>query len=117
MSEQDLAEIHDQMLAELTASGAPVEAIFYCPHDEGECSCRKPNIGLFLKAERELPHLNLARSVVIGDSVVDVQAAARLGVPSILISPNGSAGPTVPLAYRATSLLDAVTWLTACARG
>jgi histidinol-phosphate phosphatase family protein len=38
MKEEDLADIHARMVA---AIGRDVP-ICHCPHDEGECDCRKP---------------------------------------------------------------------------
>ncbi len=58
-------------------SDATIAAFYYCPHLAG-CSCRKPLPGLFLQAAREL-HLDLPKSVALGDSERDVQAAYAAG--------------------------------------
>jgi len=108
MTASDLAEIHRWMLSKLSAAGAHVEAIYHCPHDHGQCSCRKPQLGMFLDAERQLPGLELSRSVVVGDSETDMQAGERLGVPRVLIG----AGPVTPeVSYCAPSLLEAARWI------
>jgi D-glycero-D-manno-heptose 1,7-bisphosphate phosphatase len=112
MTEDDLARIHFRMLRELEAGGGRVEAIYHCPHDRGDCSCRKPKVGMFLQARREHPEIALAESVVIGDSEVDMEAAARLGMRSVLVVGEDSSEPSVPATYRAASLLDAATWVT-----
>jgi D-glycero-D-manno-heptose 1,7-bisphosphate phosphatase len=67
-------------------AGGSVEAFYYCLHDHGDqCSCRKPEPGLLLDAAQELD-LNLAASVMVGDSESDVVAGARAGVHTVLIT-------------------------------
>src|ERR1700744_6334022 len=61
--------IHDKMRAGLERQGARVDGIYYCPHDRGQCHCRKPDIGLFEQALRQFPQANADNSVVIGDSL------------------------------------------------
>jgi D-glycero-D-manno-heptose 1,7-bisphosphate phosphatase len=79
MSERDLADIHARMLEEAGAAGARVDAVYHCPHHEGECDCRKPATGMFERARRELPGLDFSRSVTIGDSDRDMGAGRAIG--------------------------------------
>jgi D-glycero-D-manno-heptose 1,7-bisphosphate phosphatase len=109
MTERDLDEIHSVMLAELRSAGARVDAIYHCPHDIGVCRCRKPEVGLFVRARDEHEGITWDRSVMIGDSPADMEAAARLGMRRVLVAGGGSAGgPDVD--YTADSLLDAAAW-------
>jgi D-glycero-D-manno-heptose 1,7-bisphosphate phosphatase len=85
MTEDDLAAIHRRLLGELAVAGATVDAIYHCPHGEGECDCRKPEVGLVLQAARDHPDVRLEDSVVIGDSPSDIDVGTRLGVRTILI--------------------------------
>ena len=85
MSETDLAEIHRQMTADVAAAGGRIAAIYHCPHDIGVCSCRKPELGLFLQAQRDFPDLDFAAAALIGDSSSDMAAGARLGCRTILV--------------------------------
>lgn len=81
-----LSSIHSR-LNELLAeeSEAHVDAFFYCPHQIGTCSCRKPDVGLFLQAKERWPDIDFNASVMIGDSVNDVTAGRKLGITSILL--------------------------------
>jgi D-glycero-D-manno-heptose 1,7-bisphosphate phosphatase len=81
MTEDDLAEIHSRMLEQL----GPVDAVYHCPHDEGECDCRKPLPGMLLRAAEEVPGVDLARSVTIGDSESDMEAGRAAGTRTLLI--------------------------------
>jgi D-glycero-D-manno-heptose 1,7-bisphosphate phosphatase len=112
MTEEDVAAIHRHMLDELEAAGGRVEAVYHCPHDRGACDCRKPDIGMFRRAACEHPDLRLDESVVIGDAASDMEAALRLGVPGILVAPEDAPLPAVPVAGRASSLLEAAEWVT-----
>jgi D-glycero-D-manno-heptose 1,7-bisphosphate phosphatase len=85
LTEEDLAEIHRRMLAALEAEGASVSAIYHCPHDVGVCPCRKPQTGLFLRAQRDFPGLDFSQACGVGDSEVDMEAAETLGAKKVLI--------------------------------
>lgn len=81
MSEQDLAAIHEKMTGEAREAGARIDAIYYCPHDwDAGCECRKPKPGMLHQAQREW-HLDLTRTLFIGDDERDGQAAEAAGCP------------------------------------
>lgn len=98
--------IHDNMQNHLARNGARLDAIYHCPHDYGECHCRKPDIGLFEKAMKDFPQINPNNSVVIGDSLSDIQAGRRLGMKTIFIQ--GEADRQKTGADTAATLADAV---------
>jgi D-glycero-D-manno-heptose 1,7-bisphosphate phosphatase len=77
--------IHKNMRAHLALHGARVDGIYYCPHDVGECRCRKPDVGLFEQACKDFPLASADNSVVIGDSLSDIQAGQRMGMRTIFI--------------------------------
>lgn len=86
LTQAELDDIHRRMLAELGRANARIDGIYVCVHDEGECSCRKPQAGLFLRAKEEFPDVEFASSVVIGDSLSDMEAGTRLGCWTILVT-------------------------------
>ncbi|MFC1498983.1 D-glycero-alpha-D-manno-heptose-1,7-bisphosphate 7-phosphatase [Verrucomicrobiota bacterium] len=59
--------------------------IFYCPHNEGECECRKPKPGMLLDAARK-HDINLSGSWMIGDNERDIEAGRRAKCKTILVS-------------------------------
>lgn len=79
MRREDVEKIHTNMVAELAALGARIDDIFYCPHDRDECGCRKPKTGMVEQA-REKWDIDLAGSLMIGDSDKDAELAARCGM-------------------------------------
>jgi len=88
---ENLQQIHDKMETELGKEGAFLDAIYICPHHkdkgfEGErpeykydCECRKPKPGLLLQAANDF-NIDLAESIMIGDSDSDKQAGNNSGI-------------------------------------
>ncbi len=119
---QALIAIHARMHRELAALGGRIDAMFYCPHAEGEnCACRKPAPGL-MQQIRERYGLEGGSIAVIGSCLEHLQAAAGLGAQLHLVCSGASAAldPKAPLpppwpdGVRVhASLGDAARWLTA----
>ena len=78
-TEAALASIHSRMLEELAAKGARIDDIFYCPHQENSCECRKPKPGM-VYAARDKWNIDLVHSLLLGDADSDEQLAATCGV-------------------------------------
>lgn len=88
MGEEDVAAIHAKLRAACEEGGAPLDGVYHCPHDlDARCPCRKPEPGMLLRAAEDLD-LDLARSVLVGDSESDIEAGARAGVPLCLLVPS-----------------------------
>jgi D-glycero-D-manno-heptose 1,7-bisphosphate phosphatase len=81
----ELNRIHEHMRQLLTSRGANLDGVYSCPHDEGECGCRKPRTGLFEQAFGDFSTLAPATSVMIGDSLRDIEAGRKLGMRTVLV--------------------------------
>jgi len=92
-SHADLLALHERMRAELASQGAFLDDIFYCPHEEGACDCRKPRPGLVLEAQGKW-NIDLSASLLIGDSDRDRLLAERCHIPFALVR-NGRVVETV----------------------
>lgn len=89
LSRSVLGDITNRFVAALRLERARVDAVYYCPHAaEDGCWCRKPRIGLIRQAAAEW-RIDLDRSVLIGDSPTDVEAANTAHCGAILLSPDG----------------------------
>lgn len=96
MTENEVEEVHKKLETALALQGAKLDAIYYCPHHpergfEGErpelkidCACRKPKIGLFLKAKEDF-RVNLGASYMIGDQTSDILAGRNAGCNTVLV--------------------------------
>lgn len=92
LSEERLKQIHASLLHQLESEHVTIDGIYYCPHhpDFGEppyrkeCNCRKPKPGMIEDAARAFD-LDLSRSYVIGDRMIDIQTGNNIGIPSLLV--------------------------------
>lgn len=107
MSELDLGELHSQLIEHIAAREGAIDAIYYCPHDRDECECRKPGVGLFARALAEFPGACPENSLMIGDSLSDIEAGVRLGMKTIFIK--GEPSRQKPGAERAQELATFVS--------
>jgi D-glycero-D-manno-heptose 1,7-bisphosphate phosphatase len=76
---EDLMEIHRNMVMELRQLGAFIDDVYYCPHQDNTCDCRKPRPGMVRSAAKKWD-IDLTRSLLIGDSETDRQFAANCGL-------------------------------------
>ena len=88
-SEEDFAVLSQWMRDHFKGLGITITHIYHCPHHEsidGACACRKPEPGMFLRAQREY-QIDMSASVMIGDNERDIEASLRAGVGmNILLS-------------------------------
>jgi D-glycero-D-manno-heptose 1,7-bisphosphate phosphatase len=81
LSLEDLDHIHRFMLHAVDLHKGRIDRIYFCPHlKELDCDCRKPKPGMLLQAFKEFPDSIPERSIMIGDSPADLQAARKAGV-------------------------------------
>ncbi len=90
-----LTAVHDKLRRLLAAAGAPLDAVYFCPHhpDEG-CRCRKPGTAMVEQAVQDLS-LDLSRSYLVGDQSRDMQLARRVGAKSILVTTGADSAHTL----------------------
>lgn len=98
-------ELHKRVNEFLNKQGANIDYFLYCPHEIGQCNCRKPDIGLFLAAERLL-EVDKSHSYMIGDSQSDIVAGNKYGVKTIFIGgPNSLADISCQSLYEAVQII------------
>jgi D-glycero-D-manno-heptose 1,7-bisphosphate phosphatase len=90
--ERHVGEFHAHMQDALARHGAHVDAFYHCPfHPDATVAAyrasshpdRKPNPGMILRAFAEWP-IERKGSFLVGDSLHDMEAAVRAGVPAFL---------------------------------
>ncbi|MBW6485770.1 MAG: HAD family hydrolase [Syntrophobacterales bacterium] len=131
--EATVLEIHQKLQKNLKEQGAWIDRFYYCPHHPTDglgdylqdCPCRKPAPGMLLRAAEELA-LSLNDSYIIGDTLRDIEAGGRAGVPGVLVQTGYGAESAAALAgfdrekagvchpvYVAKTLEEAVRWIIA----
>ena len=85
VSQSDLLAIEREIARRVEAAGGRIAGFYYCPHLASDnCSCRKPQPGLILKAARE-HGVDLSASVVVGDAERDIMAGKSAGCRTVLV--------------------------------
>ena len=122
--ERDLADLHARFLEEFARQGAPLEAIYACPHGDapegdGSCSCAKPRPDLGRRAARELG-LDLSASYMVGDKAADVLFGRNIGATPVLVLTGYGRAAAARLenlgfrpAHTAVGILEAADWIVA----
>lgn len=86
-------KINDLLAGMLKKQGIYLHAIYSCPHHPHatvekyrmECLCRKPMTGMFLGAIKKYAP-DLSGSVMIGDTMRDIDSGKRLGLFTCLVN-------------------------------
>lgn len=122
----ELNNIHNKMEVLLGEQGAYLNDLYYCPHhpDKGfpgevkelkiECDCRKPKIGLLLKAQQKY-NIDFSQSYFIGDTLRDVKTGENANCKTILVTsgdphPNASFKEAKP-DFIKQDILEAVSFI------
>jgi D-glycero-D-manno-heptose 1,7-bisphosphate phosphatase len=100
----DVRAIHSEFQSLLKTQDAHVDAFYFCPHGKRQCNCRKPLPGLFEQAVAEFPEIAAQTSIMIGDSLSDIEFGRRLGMPTVFIA--GNMERRKPRAEAASELAD-----------
>lgn len=125
--ESHVLALHDRLNALLTAEGAHLDDLYYCPHHpEGvvaaytqTCDCRKPEPGMLLAAA-ERHGIDLKASYMIGDKATDVEVGQRAGCKTVLLR-SGYGEEVIAGTYQwqvtpdhvADTLVEAIDWVLA----
>jgi histidinol-phosphate phosphatase family protein len=81
----NLLEIHRRIRAAFSQHGVDILEFYYAPYlTEHDHIFRKPNPGMLLQGASEY-NIDLGKSWMVGDKMVDVEAGHRAGVRSILV--------------------------------
>jgi D-glycero-D-manno-heptose 1,7-bisphosphate phosphatase len=82
-------QINRRLVAEIEKVGGRIDGIYMCPHGPNQgCACRKPKPGLLYQAADDL-NLDLSRSIMIGDAISDIVAAASAGLSNLILVQTG----------------------------
>ena len=81
----DLDAMEKEIAYQVDRIGGEIGEFFYCKHLASEgCSCRKPEPGMILRAA-EKHGINLAESIMVGDTAHDIAAGKSAGCKTILV--------------------------------
>ena len=86
-TEDDLKSVHCNMVQEIQKENGRVDKIYFCGALEREQSIyRKPNIGMAYQAKSDFENIDFAKSIMIGDSISDMQFGKTAGMKTLFIT-------------------------------
>ncbi|WP_317898520.1 D-glycero-alpha-D-manno-heptose-1,7-bisphosphate 7-phosphatase [Aurantibacillus circumpalustris] len=84
---EDLELIHKNMLYEIAYHGGKIDKVYFSPYLNAENHpTRKPGIGMALNAQKDFPEIDFKKSIIIGDSMSDMEFGRTAGMKTIFIS-------------------------------
>jgi D-glycero-alpha-D-manno-heptose 1-phosphate guanylyltransferase len=86
MTEADMHHIHQEMLREVKAVGAHIDAIYFCTAVEATNFNRKPNPGMAVQAYRDFKHIDPAKSIMVGNKPSDMQFGRAAGMYTVFLA-------------------------------
>ncbi|OQA89702.1 MAG: D-glycero-beta-D-manno-heptose-1,7-bisphosphate 7-phosphatase [Elusimicrobia bacterium ADurb.Bin231] len=112
-SRESLDKLNEEVIRRLKEEHAVIDGVYVCPHHPDEhCKCRKPGIGMLLKAEKEFD-INISASFVVGDMKTDIQLAKNAGCRGVFVLSGAEKTPPVVADYVASDILEAAKWIAA----
>ncbi len=89
MTKEMLDTIHNHLCEEVEKAGGKIDKIYYCPHLKKDRSIlRKPNIGMGLLARKDFPEIRFKKSLMVGDSISDMEFGKKLKMKTVFIAPD-----------------------------
>ena len=84
---EDLELIHQNMLYEISYLKGRIDKIYYSPYLASENHpTRKPGIGMALQAQKDFPSIDFTKSIIVGDSLSDMEFGRNAGMKTVFIS-------------------------------
>ncbi|MFI5129796.1 MAG: HAD-IIIA family hydrolase [Chitinophagales bacterium] len=85
MTENDLLEIHRNMQSAIEKAGGRIDMIYYCTSTDNKHICRKPNPGMAFLAKKDLPAIDLSRSIMVGNKPSDMLFGRYAGIYTVFV--------------------------------
>ncbi|MBK9733068.1 MAG: HAD family hydrolase [Chitinophagaceae bacterium] len=86
MMKEDVESIHTNIIESVKITGGRIDAVYYAPQLKSENSeYRKPNIGMALQAKKDFPEIDFSKSIMVGDSMSDIEFGKKAGMKTVFI--------------------------------
>lgn len=97
---EDLELIHKNMLYEVAYHGGRIDKAYFSPylHTDNHPS-RKPGIGMALEAKADYPAINFEKSLVVGDSLSDMEFGKKCGMKTVFIAESKPHSPLIDFCF------------------
>ncbi len=86
MSKEDLKIIGEQMTGSIIENGGRIDKIYACIATVDTDPNRKPNTGMAMQAREDFPQIDFRHSVMVGNSISDMEFGKRLGMHTVFLT-------------------------------
>ena len=87
MTKQHVETIHNHIVKTIHDHGGKIDGIYFAPQLNTENSpMRKPEIGMALEAKKDFPEIDFSKSIMVGDSMSDMEFGRKAGMKTVLIT-------------------------------
>lgn len=101
---EDLELIHGNMLYEIAFYGGKIDKVYFSPYlQAANHPTRKPGIGMALQAQTDFPDINFSKSIIVGDSLSDMEFGRNAGMFTVYISEESKKDERIDFCYASLS--------------
>ena len=98
---EDLELIHQNMLYEINYLKGRIDKVYYSPYLASENHpTRKPDIGMALQAQKDFPAIDFSKSIIVGDSLSDMEFGRNAGMKTVYISNEAKADDRIDFNFK-----------------
>lgn len=109
---EDLEIIHKNMQYEIAYHGGRIDKVYFSPYlQEENHPSRKPGIGMALEAKKDFPDINFEKSVMVGDSMSDMQFGRTCGMITVFISETTLKHPAIDFCFASLNQFSEALWV------
>jgi len=101
MTAEELAIIHDKMMAEVVLAGGRIDRIYYSDSLDDNHPQRKPNPGMALAAQKDFPEIDFHHALMVGNNLSDMEFGRNAGMYTVYLR---TTHPDQPLPHPAIDL-------------
>jgi D-glycero-D-manno-heptose 1,7-bisphosphate phosphatase len=101
MTAEQLAIIHDKMVAEIMLAGGRIDRIYYADSLDDDHPHRKPNPGMAFAAQADFPEIDFRRALMVGNNLSDMEFGRKAGIHTVFLR---TTHPDQPLPHPAIDL-------------
>lgn len=96
MKKDDLLYIHEEMQKEIRKSGGRIHSIYTATElaINDLKGMRKPGTGMAKQAKKDFPEIDYNKSIIVGDSVTDMQFGKAIGMFTVYVGDIEKLSPT-----------------------
>lgn len=113
MTENDLHNIHFNMVKEIEIAGGRIDKIYFCPDLDSNSPNRKPNAGMAFKAKEDFNHIDFSKAMMVGNKLSDMGFGKNAAMQTVFLATTNpeTAYPHPNIDFRFNNLLEFATAL------